>query len=406
MKFNFKFGFLALFISMVFVAFFGSSALAQFQQPQFLFKWGSAGTGDDQFGPQYTWGITKDSSGNIYIADTENHRVQKFTSDGAYITQWGQYGSDDGQFTYPTAIAVDKSGNVFVSEWGDNWRIQKFTSEGVFIAKWGSYGSGDGQFFGPRGIAISNSGTVYVSDHFNHRIQKFTNNGIYLGQWGSYGSENGQFGRINGITIDNSDNVYACDHFNHRIQKFNGDGMYLGQWGHYGQGDGEFYFLTDIKLDELNNIYVVDQYNHRVQKFTGDGVFVIKWGSYGTEDGEFNYPTGIVMGNSDNVYVIDGWNSRVQVFGIETPVSAIENLVSTVEEMNLAHGIENSLDVKLQNAIDALNAAGSGYVAYTISKLQAFINECQAQSGKKLTIVQANQLIAEANRIMTILQAS
>ncbi len=89
-----------------------------------------------------------------------------------FVTKWGSYGSGDGQFDPPGAIAVDGEGNVYVGE-GYNYRIQKFTSDGTFITKWGSEGSGDGQFRQPAGIAVDSEGNVYVADTFNYRIQKF-----------------------------------------------------------------------------------------------------------------------------------------------------------------------------------------------------------------------------------------
>ena len=93
-------------------------------------------------------GIAVDSSGNVYLADTDNHRIQKFSSNGQFVTRWGSQGSGDGQFGSPQGIALDSSGNVYIAdEW--NHRIQKFSSNGQFIAKWGSNGSGDGQFNWP-----------------------------------------------------------------------------------------------------------------------------------------------------------------------------------------------------------------------------------------------------------------
>ena len=106
-------------------------------------KWGSYGSGDGQFNAPS--GVAVDSSGNVYVADTDNHRIQKFNSSGGFITKWGSSGSGDGQFNYPYGVAVDSSGNVYVAD-TSNDRIQKFNSTGGFITKWGSYGSGDGQF--------------------------------------------------------------------------------------------------------------------------------------------------------------------------------------------------------------------------------------------------------------------
>ncbi len=89
--------------------------------------------------------MTVDSSGNVYVADYGNNRIQKFDSNGNFITKWGSQGSGDGQFIQLNDVAVDSSGNVYVADYGNN-RIQKFDSNGNFITKWGSHGSGDGQF--------------------------------------------------------------------------------------------------------------------------------------------------------------------------------------------------------------------------------------------------------------------
>jgi sugar lactone lactonase YvrE len=113
-------------------------------------------------------------SGNVYAADFSNHRIQKFTSDGVYLGQWGGLGSDDGQFDLPVAVAVDGKGHVFVTEEGANSRIQEFTSSGVYVKQWGSRGTGDGQFDPPQGLAVDTSGHIFVADWHNNRIQVFS----------------------------------------------------------------------------------------------------------------------------------------------------------------------------------------------------------------------------------------
>ena len=86
-------------------------------------------------------GIAIDSSGYVYVADKDNHRIQKFTSNGQFVTKWGSNGSGDGQFNEPIDIAIDRGGYFYVLERGNN-RIQKFTSDGQFVTKWGGWGSG------------------------------------------------------------------------------------------------------------------------------------------------------------------------------------------------------------------------------------------------------------------------
>jgi hypothetical protein len=131
---------------------------------------GISGSGNGQFNDPYALAI--DSSDNVYVADTFNNRIQKFSSSGAFIRTWGGPGSANGKFNFPAGIATDSSDNVYVTELNNN-RIQKFNSSGAFLAKWGSYGAGNGQFDGPSGIAINPSRDVYVGDAGNDRIQKF-----------------------------------------------------------------------------------------------------------------------------------------------------------------------------------------------------------------------------------------
>ncbi|TMA57524.1 MAG: hypothetical protein E6J75_07440, partial [Deltaproteobacteria bacterium] len=90
-----------------------------------------------------------------------------------FLTNWGSLGSGDGEFSQPSGVAVDGSGNVFVADTGNN-RIQEFTNTGTFLAKWGTTGSGDGEFFAPYGVGVDTSGNIFVADTNNNRIQKFT----------------------------------------------------------------------------------------------------------------------------------------------------------------------------------------------------------------------------------------
>src|SRR3990172_3595739 len=277
---------------------------------QFVTKWGSQGTGDGQF--DIPVAVAMDSSGNIYVTDTFNHRIQKFDSSGTFITKWGSYGSGDGQFNSPHGIALDTSGNVYVTDYQNN-RVQKFDSSGTFIKKWGSYGSGDGQFHYPYGVAVDSSGNVYVVDNSNHRIQKFDSNGNFITKWGSQGSEDGQFWGPHGIAVDSSENVYIVDNNNNRIQKFDSNGNFIIKWGLYGTGDGQFNSPVKVTVDSSGDVYVADG-NHRIQKFSSSGIFITKWGSNGTGDGQFNRPYGVVVDSSGNVYVVDSNNSRIQEF--------------------------------------------------------------------------------------------
>jgi tripartite motif-containing protein 71 len=166
----------------------------------------------------------------------------------------------------PWGIAASSS-EVFVADSGNN-RIVKYTSSGVFVAKWGSYGSGNGQFSDPEGIALDRgTGSVYVVDYYNHRVQKFDSNGTFLTKWGSLGSGDGQLNKPMGIGVDSAGYVFVADSSNHRIQKFTSSGSFLTKWGSNGSGESQFRYPAGIALDTFGNVYVSDQENNRIQKF-------------------------------------------------------------------------------------------------------------------------------------------
>ncbi|MBF0538923.1 MAG: hypothetical protein HQL03_11815 [Nitrospirae bacterium] len=309
----------------VYVVDTGNARIQKFTSDgKFIITWGSNGGGDGQF--QHPEGIAVDISGNVYVADRSNNRIQRFTSDGKFIAKWGSEGSGDGQFDWPEGIAIDGSGNVYVADAGND-RIQKFTSDGKFIAKWGSNGSDDGQFSEPWGITVGGSSNVYVADLGNNRIQQFTSDGKFIAKWGSKGSDDGQFSYPTGIAIDGSGNVYVADSGNNRIQKFTSDGNFIAKWSSNGSDDGQFFVPTGIAIDGSGNVYVADFYNNRIQKFTSDGTFITKFGEFGSSTGQLISPRSVSISKTGDVYVADTYNNRIQVFNREvsptTPDRAI-----------------------------------------------------------------------------------
>jgi DNA-binding beta-propeller fold protein YncE len=155
----------------------------------------------------------------VYVADTGNNRIQKFTGSGAFITKWGSAGTGNGQFDLPFGVCVSDSGDVYVADANNN-RVQRFTPAGAYVTQWGSYGTGDAQFDALWGVSTDASGAVYAVDIGNKRVQKFTSTGGYLTQWGSNGSADGQFGLPYGVEVDASGDIYVSDVTNPRIQKF------------------------------------------------------------------------------------------------------------------------------------------------------------------------------------------
>jgi sugar lactone lactonase YvrE len=284
----------------------GGAVLAE-APPNFALKWGTPGSADGQFNRPR--GLAADSSGNLYVADTENHRIQKFSSTGAFISKWGTQGTGNGQFNKPYDVAVDNSGNIFVAD-TNNHRIQKLSSTGDYIVQWGGFGTADGQFSSPYSVATDSAGNVYVADTYNNRIQKFNNSGIIIGKWGTLGSGDGQLNMPFSVAADNTGSIYVADTYNNRIQKFGNTGTFIAKWG----DSTQFNSPSGLATDSAGNIFVADKDNNRIKKFDSAGNLLAAWGSYGSADGQFIFPWGILPDSSGNVYVADTENHRIQKF--------------------------------------------------------------------------------------------
>jgi DNA-binding beta-propeller fold protein YncE len=264
-------------------------------------------------------GLAFDGQGNLFVADTRNHRILKFDSSGQLLTSWGEEGSGDGQFNFfwgdpnhnlPGAgLAVDSQGNLYVTDMG-NVRIQKFDKNGRFLAKWGSQGTGDGQFTRPLDLAVDTQGNVYVIDDRSDpkgRIQKFDSSCKFLARFGE-----GLFADPGLITVDGLGNIYVPDFALGTILKLNNQGELLATWGSSGTGEGQFRGPSGIEVDGQGNIYVVDSGNGRIQKLDRDGNFLLQWGSKGSGDGQFREPYGIRVASDSSIYVSDYLNNRIQ----------------------------------------------------------------------------------------------
>jgi len=280
-------------------------------------EWGSFGSAAGQFNQPF--GVTVDGDGYVYVADQYNYRVQKFTANGDFVTQWGSEGTGQGQFKRLIGIAVDSSKNVYVVDYNYvsfsnfNSRVQKFSSDGTYLTEWNDRTIGAWTRCSLVGIAADGDGYVYVSDKTYNRVQKYSSDGSLTAQWGSTGSGNGQLFMAAGIAVDRATNVYVADFGNQRVQKFTSTGTYLAQWGSEGSGDGQFLYPSCIAIDSAGTVLVTDRQNNRVQRFSAGGAFLTTWGSEGAGDGQFAYPNGIAA-SGETVYVADWANHRIQIF--------------------------------------------------------------------------------------------
>ena len=162
-------------------------------------------------------GVTACANGNIVVT-TSSDSVFVFASTGALVVAWSlvpplaPVGS-------PFGVAVDGAGNVFVVD-KDHNRIEKFSSTGAFLLQWGSAGSGNGQFAMPFGAAVDAAGNLYVADTNNHRIQVFSGNGDYLTQWSAASDGSAQLDAPIGVAVDAVGDVYVSDYTKNHVYKF------------------------------------------------------------------------------------------------------------------------------------------------------------------------------------------
>ena len=223
--------------------------------------------------------------------------VMKLGADGEeYISTFGSYGEEAGQFIWPVGIALDKDTNVYVT---DEWlhRVTKYDKDGEYLTHWGIQGSGDGELNRPSGIAISREDTIYIVDSRNNRVQTFNLEGTFLGKFGSSGSDNGQFNLPWGMCLDKDSNVFVADWRNDRVQSFTANGEWLATFGSPAVGTsgncynarvnggikhseapvGTFNRPTGVCVDQDGDIYIADWLNNRVQVLSPEGRFITEF---------------------------------------------------------------------------------------------------------------------------------
>lgn len=214
-------------------------------------------------------GLTVDRYGRLLVADTHFYRVLVYSPTGELLFQLGDgvQGTEPGRFGYPTDVVIDRAGNFYVGDYGENDRIQVFSPDGKWLRQWGGHGYDPGQFLKPRALAMDAQDRLYVADSCNHRIQVFDTQGKLLARWGTRGSAPGQLNYPYDVAIGPDQNLYVCEYGNHRVQKFALDGKSLGVWGTSGRGPGQLNNPFALAVDNRGEVSVIDSNNHRVQRF-------------------------------------------------------------------------------------------------------------------------------------------
>jgi len=153
----------------------------------------------------------------LYVVDTLGHRVDLFELTGKKRGSFGRQGTEEGEFNYPTHLAIDGAGDVYVMD-TLNFRVQIFDKTGKFLAQFGSNGTAIGDFMKPKGIAVDSEGHIWVSDGLRNSIQVFDRDGRLLLIFGREGIGRGEFNIPAGLYIDANDRLYVSDSYNYRVQ--------------------------------------------------------------------------------------------------------------------------------------------------------------------------------------------
>ncbi len=157
------------------------------------------------------------SSGRLFVVDTGAHRVNVFKRDGALESSFGQRGTAQGEFNYPTLIWRTPQGRLYVTD-SLNFRIQSFDESGRFLAKFGGLGDGTGDLPRQKGVATDRYGHIYIVDSLFHAVQIFDESGKFLLSIGGLGQERGEFRLPTGLFIGADDKIYIADSYNQRVQ--------------------------------------------------------------------------------------------------------------------------------------------------------------------------------------------
>ncbi|HOZ53258.1 MAG TPA: hypothetical protein PK142_01110, partial [bacterium] len=266
----------------------------------YLSQFGLPGVGSGQFNNPTD--ITLDSSGNIFVVDTENNRMQKFDSSFNHAITWGSR-FDIRIFPGQNFSVNPVNNNIFYSDVASGMGISEFDSSGNFIG----FVKTNIEPVAPLGSVFDSLGNIYIFDKNDCLVKKYNSSSPqreFIDSWGGCSADSGSFNITTKFeaAVDSDNNIYVVDTGNHRIQKFNSSGTYITEWS----------IITpiDVVVDSFDNVYVASNMPHYITKFDSSGNQIVQW-QKDIDGNDFANIYGLAIDSSDNIYVADN-NSYIQ----------------------------------------------------------------------------------------------
>lgn len=270
---------------------------------------GRSGAGAGQFDEPY--GVFVSAAGDLFVADSENGRIQKIDRVTGVALVIGGQGRGDGQFMGPIGLTV--AGSDLVIADSENSRIQVVSTAGVYQKKIVPDTSELNTSF--TCVAVDrNNGFIFALDRADDSIAVYDLFGWFKQRIGSSGSGNGQLLDPRGLAVDADGNIVVADTGNARIVKLSPTGEHLMNFGAFGSGPGQFKSPERVAIDSSGNILVSDYDANQILVFAASGDFLFSFGGSGTGNGKFDGPLGVAVAPDDSIYVADSGNARVQKF--------------------------------------------------------------------------------------------
>ena len=369
----------------------------------------------------YPSGMAVDVAGNLYIADTGNHRIRKVDATGTITTIAGRTFSGDGgpasqaQLSEPEGVAADRAGNVYIAD-SNNHRIRKVDATGTIttIAGTGESGfSGDGgpasqaQLSLPRGVAVDGLGNLYIADRSNSRIRKVDLTGTITTIAGSgaygFGGDGGpasqaQLSEPYGVAVGGLGNLYIGDRNNQRIRKVDLTGTITtiagtGERGFGGDGgpasQAQLSEPEGVAVDEAGNLYIADSFNYRIRKVDATGTITTIAGTgergFGGDGGpasqaQLSNPGGVAVDGLGNLYIVDSFNNRIRKVDATGTITTIAGSGERGFAGDSGPAVEAALDLPVDAAVDR-----AGYV-YIADWLNHVIRKLAPMTGPVTTV--------------------